>query len=196
MTTPTDFAGLSSTLASDARSGQGVLAPWITALSPERVLIAPAHVVVAGHNDNLVVTEVIGSPPAPGHVLVVGGHGASVSSVVGDLMARELQLAGMIGLVTDGLVRDAREIRDLGFPVWCRGKTPTASAKREPGVRGGAVHLGGQLVREGDWIVADEDGVVCWPAGEVPELLARAAAKQAQDEERLARLREREKGGR
>lgn len=179
---------LSSTLASDAHAGRGVLAPGLRALDPARTLIAPAHVVAAGHNDNLAVNEVVKSPPPPGRVLVVGGHATSVSSTIGDLMARELRQAGLVGLVTDGLVRDAREIRDLGFPVWCRGTTPMASEKREPGVRGGAVHLGGQVVREGDWIIADEDGVVCWPAAEVEELVSRAEAKKTQDEARLARL--------
>ncbi|GGM60322.1 hypothetical protein GCM10008956_39980 [Deinococcus arenae] len=46
----------------------------------------------------------------------------------------------------------------------------------------------GQVVREGNWIIADEDGVFYWPAGEVPEFLQRAEAKRAQDEARLARL--------
>lgn len=179
---------LSSTLASDARAGRGVLAPWIRALDPTQILIAQAHVVTAGHNDNLAVNEVLKCLPPVGCVVVVGGHHMSVSSTIGDLMARELRQGGVVGLVTDGLVRDAREIRSLNFPVWCRGTTPMASQKLEPGARGGVVHLGGQVVREGDWLVADEDGVVCWPQTEVEELVARAEAKKAQDEARLARL--------
>lgn len=182
---------LSSTLASDACAGRGVLALWIRALDSNRTLIARAHVVTAGHNDNLAVNEVLKSPPPLGRVLVVGGHATSTSSTVGDLMARELRQAGLVGLITDGLVRDAREIRSLDFPVWCRGTTPMASEKRELGARGSVVHLGGQVIREGDWIIADEDGVVCWPAAEVGELVARAEAKKTQDEARLARLQAR-----
>jgi 4-hydroxy-4-methyl-2-oxoglutarate aldolase len=46
--------------------------------------------------------------------------------VIGDIMAADLKAHGVVRLVTDGLVRDASEIRRLGFPVWCRGTTPTA----------------------------------------------------------------------
>lgn len=130
-----------------------------------------------------------GSFPA-GCVLVVAGHSTSRTAVVGDLMAMELQQAGVAGLVTDGLVRDSREICGLDFPVWCRGTTPIASGKHNSGVVGGAVTIGGALVREGDLMVADDDGVVIWPQEQYDALLARAQARLESDNARLVRLQE------
>jgi regulator of RNase E activity RraA len=93
--------------------------------------------------------------------------------------------------VTDGLVRDASEIRRLPFPVWCRGTTPTAPLKLTPGRVGGAVDIGGAFVRDGDLVIADDDGVVVWPLERLTELLERAKARLASDVERLAKIRAR-----
>ena len=106
-------------------------------------------------------------------------------------MATEFASRGVVGLVTDGLIRDGAEIRRLGFRVWCRGTTPTAPVKVSPGRVGGTVEIGGASVRDGDLVIADDDGVVIWPSERVAELLARAAARRASDEERLAKIRQR-----
>jgi regulator of RNase E activity RraA len=54
---------------------------------------------------------------------------------------------------------------------------------------GGAVSIGGTVIRDGDLIIADDDGVVVWPQERISELLANADAKLQQDNARLARLR-------
>jgi len=104
-------------------------------------------------------------------------------------MVMELQQGGVAGLITDGLVRDSGEIRQLRFPVWCRGTTPAASNKHDPGVIGGAVTLGGAIVRDGDLVIADDDGVVIWPVDDYDALLAKAQARLDSDNARLARIR-------
>ena len=178
---------LASTLASDAAEGRGALPNGVAPLVVDARVIAPARVALMSQDDNLAVREAI-EQPVPGAVLVVGGGGMSRTATIGGLMARELRQAGYVGLVTDGLVRDAREIRALGFAVWCRGVTPAASGKGGPAVLGGSVAIGGTVVREGDLIIADEDGVVVWPSERIAELLARAEAKLRQDNARLAQL--------
>jgi regulator of RNase E activity RraA len=95
--------------------------------------------------------------------------------------------------VTDGLVRDAREIRELGFGVWCRGVTPLASRKQGPALVGGAGSIGGVVIRDDDLVIADDDGVVIWPQERVEILLAGAEAKFQQDNARLTSLREGER---
>lgn len=181
---------ISATLASDATEGRGVLANWIRALSPDRRVVGPACVVLASQDDNQAVVEAAAKPPPKGSVLVVAGMSTSRTATVGGIMALEIFSRGVIGLVTDGLVRDAAEIRGLGRGVWCRGTTPTASSKRGPGSVGGTVTIGGALVRDGDLIIADEDGVVVWPIEQVDGLLARAKAKLDSDNARLERLRQ------
>jgi regulator of RNase E activity RraA len=183
---------LNATLASDAAEGKNILLPGvIRPLNPEWRVVGPAFVVLASQDDNLALNQAVAAGLPSGAVLVVAGQGESRTATIGDLMALEIQLAGVAGLVTDGLVRDAQEIRRLGFPVWCRGVTPIASAKRGPGKVGGAALVGGSLVRDGDLVIADADGVVVWPQENVPDLLRRAQAKLDADNARLARLRER-----
>ena len=180
---------LSATLASDGSEGRGVLPPWIRVLWPDRRVVGPAFVVQASQDDNAAVVQAVATPPPPDSVLVVGGQSTSRTATIGGLMALEIRNLRVAGLVTDGLVRDAQEIRELGLPVWCRGVTPTASNKRGPGAVGGAVLIGGALVHDGDLVIADDDGVVIWPATDCQQLLVRAREKLDSDNIRLARLR-------
>jgi 4-hydroxy-4-methyl-2-oxoglutarate aldolase len=186
MTTLPDW--LSATLASDASAGAGVLPPWIRALSPAATLAGPALVVAASRDDNAAMKQVAAAVAAPGTMLVVAGGSESRTAFLGDLVARELLAAGVIGVVTDGLIRDSREVAELGLAVWARGVTPIASRKEAPGYVGGAVTIGGVVVHDADIVVADADGVVVWPADQIEELLGRADVRRQADDERLARL--------
>ena len=180
---------LVSALASDANEGQGVLPSWIGSLKPEAHAIGPAFVVLVSQDDNLSVREALRVPPQPGSILVVAGGGTSRTATIGGLMALEMQKAGIVALITDGLVRDVREIRQLKqFSVWCRGVTPAASKKQGPVVVGGSISIGGVIVRDGDLVIADEDGVVIWPQEHIDVLLSKADVKRKQDIDRLAQL--------
>jgi 4-hydroxy-4-methyl-2-oxoglutarate aldolase len=183
---------LASTLASDATEGRGVLPLWISSLKPDARAVGPAFVALMSQDDNLSVREAIQHPQAPGSVLVVAGGSTSRTATIGGLIALEMQNAGILALITDGLVRDAREIRQMQrFNVWCRGVTPTASQKQGPVVVGGSVSIGGTLIRDGDVVIADDDGVVIWPKEQIDVLLGKAEAKWQQDNARLARLQQR-----
>jgi 4-hydroxy-4-methyl-2-oxoglutarate aldolase len=184
-------AWLTATLASDAAQGRGVVLPGLRPLDPAWRIAAPALVVQASRDDNQAVVTALAAPPPVGVVIVVCGHAESRMATIGDIMATDLKAHGVVGLVTDGLVRDASEIRTLGFPVWCRGTTPTASNKASPGRVGGAVDLGGAVVRDGDIVIADDDGIVVWPQEEIAELIAKADLRRRADEERLAKIRAR-----
>jgi 4-hydroxy-4-methyl-2-oxoglutarate aldolase len=181
---------LAATLASDASGGQGVLPPWISALVPDARAVGPAFVALTSQDDNLCVREALNAAPPPGSVLVVAGGSTSRTATIGGLLAFELQQAGIVALVTDGLVRDVKEIRQLHLGVWCRGVTPIASQKDGPATVGGAatISLGGTIIHNGDLVIADEDGVVIWPQEHIDELLVRARAKLEQDNARLAKL--------
>jgi regulator of RNase E activity RraA len=179
---------LNATLASDATEGQGVLPNTILPLLPGVCVVGPARVALMRQDDNLSVRAVLEAPPAPGTVLVVAGGGTSRTATIGGLMALEMRNAGIAGLVTDGLVRDSREIRALGIGVWCRGVTPTAPTQQGPALVGGTVSIGGAVVRDGDLVIADDDGVVIWPHERIGELLVKAEARLQQDNARLAQL--------
>lgn len=179
---------LSSTLASDAAKGAGALPPWITARVADAEIRGAVLTVTVTRDDNSPMRDVTAAVTAPGTVLVVGGAAESRTAVLGDLVARELLAAGIVAVVTDGLIRDSRAVAALGLPVWSRGVTPVASAKNGTGQVGGGTSLGHVQVHDGDVVVADGDGVVVWPAARIDELVAAADAKRRADDERLAKL--------
>jgi regulator of RNase E activity RraA len=180
---------LSATLASDASEGRGVLPDSIRALWPGSRAVGPAFVVQASRDDNLAVSQAVAAPISAGSVLVVSGHSTSRCATVGGLVALELKNLGTAALITDGLIRDSQEINEMELPVWCRGTTPAAPSKRGPSAVGGSAVVGGVLVRDGDLVIADDDGVVVWPGEDITRLLAQARAKLDADNERLARIR-------
>lgn len=179
---------LTATIASDAAQGQGVLPHTILALQSATRVIGPAYVALMNQDDNLSVRKVLESPQIPGCVLVVGGGSTSRTATIGGLMALEMQNVGIAGLVTDGLVRDSQEIRESGFAVWCRGVTPIASNKNGPAMVGGVISIRGTVIRDGDLVIADDDGVVIWPQEHIDELLKKAETRLQQDNARLERL--------
>lgn len=181
---------LTATLASDATEGEGVLPNFILPLRPNSRVVGPANVALTSQDDNLVMRNVMAASPRPGSVLVVAGGSTSRAAIIGGLLTLEMQNAGIAGFVTDGLVRDSQEIRQSGFGVWCRGVTPIASQKKGPARVGGSVSLGGVVVRDGDVVIADDDGVVIWPQERVDELLIRAEAKLQLDNKRMGLLQE------
>ncbi|KAF2135835.1 uncharacterized protein K452DRAFT_322830 [Aplosporella prunicola CBS 121167] len=99
-----------------------------------------------------------------------------VNAVYGGLMSLRAQHSGAAGVVVDGRVRDLQEHRDLGFPVFARSVGTTAGgAVCRPSLIGEPVRLnsGDQeaWVRQGDYVVADLNGVVVVPADVVEKVL-------------------------
>src|SRR3954452_2492731 len=177
---------LSSTLASDGAGGVGALPSWIHALSPDATIAGAALVVAVTRDDNSPMRDVPARVTSPGTVLVVAGAGESRTAVLGDLVAAELLRAGVVAVVTDGLIRDSRAGAEAGLSVWARGTTPVASRKDGVGRVGGDVVIGDVPVHDGDLVVADADGVVVWPAAVIETFLARADEKRIADEKRAA----------
>lgn len=180
---------LSATLASDAAEGQNVLPLELRPIIPGTRVVGPALVVLASQDDNQVIRHVLAETSLSGQVLVVSGHGRSTAATIGGLIALELKQKGCPGVITDGLVRDSAEIRALDLPVWCRGFTPMASNKANPGVIGSPIRIGNAVIHSGDLVIADDDGVVIWPSERLDEYFYKAKRRFDSDQERLRRLR-------
>jgi 4-hydroxy-4-methyl-2-oxoglutarate aldolase len=97
--------------------------------------------------------------------------------------------AGVAALVIDGEVRDVDAIEGLGFPVFARGIALPGAAKNGPGAIQVPIRLGDALVRPGDWLVGDADGVVVIAGGAMAEVRAAAARRAEQEAGYLAALR-------
>ena len=88
---------------------------------------------------------------------------------------RTADATGMAGVIVDGGVRDLKEVRSLGLPIYGRSVVPSSTVSRFAGVaRNVPVQCAGVEVKPGDIIVADEDGVVRVPAAQAAEVLKRA----------------------
>jgi len=98
----------------------------------------------------------------------------------GELLSTAARARGAAGCVTDGLVRDIRFIREMGFPVFARGSVPLDSKGRGAMIKMDVpVECGGAAVKPGDWIFADVDGVVIIPSDLCEKVLEGAFSKVA-----------------
>jgi regulator of RNase E activity RraA len=97
---------------------------------------------------------------------------------------------GLVGCVTDGVVRDVDEYKGYGMPVYARGIAQQSVRGRSSCAGYGIeVKLGGIRVRPGDFIVADENGTVVVPMERVAEVLAFAQTVKATEERVIAEIR-------
>ncbi|UED83248.1 RraA family protein [Streptomyces profundus] len=123
-----------------------------------------------------------GSPPgtvgdyldamAPGQVAVLDNAGRLDCTVWGDILTAVADRRGIAGTVVDGVCRDTRRARDLGYPMFTRGAfMRTGKDRVEVAEVGGPVSVGGVLIRPGDLLVGDGDGVVAIAAEAVDEVL-------------------------
>ncbi|HLF16603.1 MAG TPA: 3-hexulose-6-phosphate synthase [Candidatus Thermoplasmatota archaeon] len=126
----------------------------------------------------------------PGDVIVIDQRGTT-TAMWGELASWSCKVKGVAGVVVDGAVRDIDDIRAMGFPVWSRHVVPHAGEPKGFGEIGAEVQCGGQRVRSGDWILADDMGVVVVPQEEAQE----TANRSLEVHERENRLREEIKRG-
>lgn len=109
--------------------------------------------------DNSRVREAVNSPGA-GRVLVVDGGGNVRRALVGGNLAAAAANNGWAGIVVDGAVRDLAELQAVQVGVRALALNPMRTQKRGEGQRDLPVQLQGVWIRPGDWLYADEDGIV------------------------------------
>lgn len=109
--------------------------------------------------DNSLVRELI-AEAGKGRVLVIDAGGSMRRAVVGDQLARTAADNGWSGIVVYGCIRDAAALADIAIGVKALGAHPLKTDKRGEGQRDIAVRFGGVNFRPGDWLYADEDGVI------------------------------------
>lgn len=131
----------------------------VKSLNTGMKIVGPALTVRVPPTDNLMIHKAL-TLIKPGDVLVIEGGGNHSWALLGWLMVSTARKLGVAGIVADGCVRDAQEIRKSGFPVFAAGLSPNGPFKEGPGEINFPVSCGGQIVRPGDIIIADDDGVV------------------------------------
>jgi RraA family protein len=126
------------------------------------VLCGPALTVRVEPGDNLLAQHAI-DLARPGDVIVIDGAAGAERALVGEVMGRWAHAREVAGFVVDGAVRDLDYLRQGPLQVYSRSVSPRGPTRSGGGEIHGEIMLGGAVVRPGDLIVGDLDGVVCLP---------------------------------
>jgi 4-hydroxy-4-methyl-2-oxoglutarate aldolase len=170
----------------EAAGRTGQLEPRVRPLQAG-VLIAGRAVTAECHpGDNLALHHAL-LEAQPGDVLVGAARG-HVAGYWGEIMAVAAQARGIAGLVVDGGCRDTAALRARGFPVWSAGISVHGCVKVTPGRVQEPVVVAGVLVAPGDYVIADDDGVVVVEQDRIGEVLDAADARSGKEADIMRRL--------
>ena len=109
--------------------------------------------------DNSKVKEAL-AEPGNGRVLVVNGGGSLKRALVGDQIASNALKNGWSGVVVHGCIRDSKEISEIDIGIKAISTTPRKTEKRGMGLRDVPVSFASVTFNPGEYLVADEDGIV------------------------------------
>jgi 4-hydroxy-4-methyl-2-oxoglutarate aldolase len=124
----------------------------------------------------------------PGDILVVGCSADNTDGMFGDLLATSLMARGVTGLVIDAGARDAKSLREMGFPVWSRAISAKGTVKATLGAVNIPVVCAGINVVPGDAVIADDDGVVVVARKDAADVVAKGEKRHADEEGKRKRL--------
>ena len=164
------FSNIPTGYVVDVQGRRGALDCSIKPMFEFPSIVGPAVTVQTVPDDNLAPYLAMDVLQA-GDVLVIATGGWTGSSVIGDLIAGMFKNIGVAAIVTDGAVRDVAGLKQVGVPVFARGLTANSPQKNGPGSVGLEVSIGGVVIRSGDIIVGDRDGVVVLPQEKIPSAL-------------------------
>ncbi len=126
----------------------------------------------------------------PGDVGVIVMEGSLDVAAMGGLMGTAAKVRGMAGMVLDGALRDVREVRALGLPVYARSISPANAVTRFASVANQIpVKCAGVTINPGDIIVASEEGVVAIPKDKADAVLKRAEEIALREQRMLPLIR-------
>ncbi len=183
MSINTDFDGLNSSFIADAIQrlhGPDFVRkhelPGFSALTPHaalgysytvRVMLATSK---TGDERKRWFDAIDGAPPGAFFVIQAGEDVGG--AVFGEMVALRLRAIGLAGAVVDGPSRDIQQIRDIGLPYWTRSITMRGMLPDDADTQvGGDIKIGSAIIRPGDLIAADCDGVVVCPRDKSQDVL-------------------------
>ena len=172
----------------EAQGRHGLMKPYLRPIFAAARVAGPAVTVLCHPGDNLMIHTAV-EVCRPGDVLVVAVVSDCTDGMFGELLACSLRAHGVVGLVIDAGVRDVSELTAMNFPVWAKAISAQGTVKETAGSVNVEVVCAGAVVRPGDVIVANADGVVAVPADravEVAHLGNQRRAKEQRTHERLA----------
>lgn len=179
------FRGLPTANICDCMERLGVMNASIHLMSsPQKKYMAGVALTVKTRSgDNLMIHEAI-DLAGPGDVIIVDNEGGRDRSLAGGIMFGYMQYKGIEGIVFDGPIRDYDTASEMDWPLYATGVTSRGPYKTGPGEVNVPVNCGGVVVRPGDIILGDMDGVLVIPKEDAAEILERAIPFAEKDAEK------------
>lgn len=150
---------LGSATVYEAQGAVGALSDAIKPLARGMKMAGPALTLHMRPGDNLMVHYAL-MHAKKGDVLVINCDGFTGAGIWGDVLTTQAQHIGLAGLVVNGAVRDSDAIIESGFPVFARGISIRGTEKKQPGTFNGTLIIDDCIIRSGDIVVGDSDGLV------------------------------------
>jgi 4-hydroxy-4-methyl-2-oxoglutarate aldolase len=165
----------------------GLMKPYLRPVWAGGEAAGTAVTVLAHPGDNWMIHVAV-EQCQPGDILVVGCSADNTDGMFGDLLATSLMARGVRGLVIDAGVRDAKSLREMGFPVWSKAISAKGTVKATLGSVNVPVVCAGINVIPGDAVIADDDGVVVVHRRDAADVVARAEKRHAEEEGKRKQL--------
>jgi 4-hydroxy-4-methyl-2-oxoglutarate aldolase len=165
---------------SEAMGRTGLLGPEIRPIQQGVRVAGTAVTVLSWPGDNLMIHAAV-EQCGEGDILVVTTTSPSTDGMFGELFATALRRRGVRGLVINAGIRDTQELREMGFPAWSRAVSAQGTVKATGGSVNVPVAVDGRVIRAGDVILADDDGVVVVPRERVRATVEASEAREAKE---------------
>ncbi|MFJ8754222.1 4-carboxy-4-hydroxy-2-oxoadipate aldolase/oxaloacetate decarboxylase [Streptomyces sp. NPDC102441] len=165
---------------SEAMGRTGLIGPELRPVQQGVRIAGSAVTVLSWPGDNLMIHAAV-EQCCEGDVLVVTTTSPSTDGLFGELFATALSRRGVRGLVINAGIRDTQELREMGFAAWAKAVSAQGTVKATGGSVNVPVVIQGQVIRPGDIIVADDDGVVVVPRERARETAEASEAREAKE---------------